>query len=292
MHSLHPNLQISFTNQLVTLIPGQGEGGNPLARRAAGETTPAPRLLLFSARSGHNAVGPPRVSAGALAPSRAASPILSPLDHPLVGSSSRVYRQSTHARRFPTASHFAPIRDGVVDRELPDCHAPELERSSQSRRILRRTRLRAPRWDVSEVSGTLSEIFMTLAIPEEDHFRRWHHPGRCPGGTGDQQPPQPPGHLIASAAWRPGSLSSSAPSSTRYQHHQTLRYSRTTPKGADRSRRRDVPVLYFLFVISTIALPTTLRALSYRTDDDLRPLSLLWPQEASRSCTACRDFQL
>ena len=72
----------------------------------------------------------------------------------------------------------------------------------------------------------------------------------------------------------------------------THRYSRTTPKGADRPRRRDVSVLYFLIVISTIALPTTLRALSYRTDDDLRPLSLLWPQEASRSCTACRDFQL
>ena len=112
-------------------------------------------------------------------------------------------RQSTHARRFPTASHFAPIRDGVVDRELPDRHAPELERSSLSRRILRRTRLRAPRWDVSEVSRTLSEIFVTLAIPEEDHFWRWHHPGRCPGG--DQQPPQPPDHLIASAAWRPKS---------------------------------------------------------------------------------------
>ena len=35
----------------------------------------------------------------------------------------------------------------------------------------------------------------------DDHFRRWHHPGRCPGG--DQQPPRPPDHFIASAAWRP-----------------------------------------------------------------------------------------
>lgn len=55
---------------------------------------------------------------------------------------------------------------------------------------------------------------------------------------------------------------------------------------------RRVGSLFPYTVISTIALPTTLRALSYRTDDDLRPLSLLWPQEASRSCTACRDFQL
>ena len=79
--------------QLSTLIPGQGEGGNPFAQRAAGETTPAPRLLLLSSRSGTDAVGT-HVSAGVLAPSRTASPILSPLDHPLVGSSSRVYRQT------------------------------------------------------------------------------------------------------------------------------------------------------------------------------------------------------
>ena len=109
-----------------TLIPGQGEGGNPLARRAAGETTPAPRLLLFSSCSGHHAVGSPRVSAGVLAPSQAASPILSPLDHPLVGSSSWVSRPSTNARRFPKASHLAPNlrRRGRPRAPCPPCAQP------------------------------------------------------------------------------------------------------------------------------------------------------------------------
>ena len=37
---------------------------------------------------------------------------------------------------------------------------------------------------------------------------------------------------------------SSAPSSTVHQHHPALRYSRTTPKEADRPRRRVVSVLY------------------------------------------------
>ena len=49
---LASNIQLSYTNQGARLIRIQGEGGNPLARGAAGETTPAPRLLLFSARSG------------------------------------------------------------------------------------------------------------------------------------------------------------------------------------------------------------------------------------------------
>ena len=47
MHSLHPNIQCSSTNQLSTLIRGQGEGGNPLARGAAGETTPSPGCSCY-----------------------------------------------------------------------------------------------------------------------------------------------------------------------------------------------------------------------------------------------------
>ena len=192
MHSLHPNIQISSTNQLVTLIPGQGEGGNPLARGAAGETTPSPGCSCYRPAAVTSCRTPTSVHRGPCSPS-------SCKPHPLStrAPTRRLLllegRQSTHARRFPTASHFAPIRDGVVDRELFDFHAPELERSCLSRRILT-PEGRAPRWDVSE-------IFMTLAIPVEDHFRRWHHPGRCPGG--DQQPPRPPGHFIPPAAWRP-----------------------------------------------------------------------------------------
>ena len=168
MHSLHITYRESTTNQLSTQIPGQGEGGNPLARRAAGETTPAPRLLLFSARSGHNAVGPPRVSAGVLAPSQAASPILSPLDHPLVGSSSRVYRPSTHARRFPRASHLAPSCDGVVDRELFVHLVPSRDRSSLSLGNLRRTRLKTPCWDVPREPSTLEQY----SLSERRHSER------------------------------------------------------------------------------------------------------------------------
>ena len=147
------------------------------------------------------AVGHLRVSTGVLALPRAASPIRYPRDHPLVGSRlgwSAKYSRYALSEGLP----HCVLRDGVVNRELPDCHAPELERSSLSRRILT-PEGRTPRWDVSEVSRTLSEIFMTLAIPVEEHFRRWHHPGRCPGGG--QQPPYPPDHLIASAAWRPKS---------------------------------------------------------------------------------------
>ena len=39
---LASNIQLSYTNQGARLIRIQGEGGNPLARGAAGETTPAP----------------------------------------------------------------------------------------------------------------------------------------------------------------------------------------------------------------------------------------------------------
>ena len=45
-------LHQTYHDSTTALIPGQGEGGNPLARRAAGETTAAPRLLLFSSRGG------------------------------------------------------------------------------------------------------------------------------------------------------------------------------------------------------------------------------------------------
>ena len=38
---LASNIQLSYTNQGARLIRVQGEGGNPLARGAAGETTPA-----------------------------------------------------------------------------------------------------------------------------------------------------------------------------------------------------------------------------------------------------------
>ena len=65
------------------------------------------------------------------------------------------------------------------------------------------------RWDVPREPSALEQYSLSerrhpgRSVPVEDHFWRWHHPGRCPGG--DQQPPQPPDHLIASAAWRPKS---------------------------------------------------------------------------------------
>ena len=56
--------------------------------------------------------------------------------------------------------------------------------------------LSAPSWDVRWKVPT-------LPAPAEDHFRRWHHPGRCPGG--DQQHPPPLGHLATAVRIAPGS---------------------------------------------------------------------------------------
>ena len=108
MHSLHQAYRDFTTNTAFDTDSWPGRGWQPPRTKGGWRDNSGPRLLLFASRSGHDAVGPPRVSTGVLAPSRAASPILSPLDHPLVGSSSRVYRPSTHARRFPRASHIAP----------------------------------------------------------------------------------------------------------------------------------------------------------------------------------------
>ena len=140
---------------------------------------------------------------------RAASPILHPQDHAraptcrLLLLDSRPSTNATGAFREPPT--LCPACGSVVDRELKlfDRHAPIRDRSRSS------TRLRAPRWDVpvsSEVSRTLSETPPPLyppSAPVEDHFWRWHHPGRCP--EGDHRPPRPPDHFIASAAWRPKS---------------------------------------------------------------------------------------
>ena len=145
-----------------------GRGWQPPRTKGGWRDNSGPRLLLFASRSGTDAVGPPRVSAGVLAPSRAASPILSPLDHPLVGSSSRVYRQCTHARRFPRASHLAPSCDGVVDRELLVRLVPSRDRSSLSRVILRRTRSKTPRWDDPREPSALEQY----SLSERRHSER------------------------------------------------------------------------------------------------------------------------
>jgi len=44
---LASNIQLSYTNQGARLIRIQGEGGNPLARGAAGETTPSPGCSCY-----------------------------------------------------------------------------------------------------------------------------------------------------------------------------------------------------------------------------------------------------
>ena len=50
---------------------------------------------------------------------------------------------------------------GVVDRELLDCHAPSRNRSSLSRQILRRTRLKTPQWDVPSARSTLEQYILS-----------------------------------------------------------------------------------------------------------------------------------
>ena len=149
--------------QLSTLIRSQGEGGNPLARREAGETTLPrgcscfPPIVVACCRRPSSVLrGPCSLSGCKPHPSSTRPPtprLLSWIGNRLLCH--------THARRFPTASNVAPIREGVVDRELPDCDAPERERSSLSRRILRRTRLKTPRRDVPSARSALEQYSLS-----------------------------------------------------------------------------------------------------------------------------------
>ena len=152
--------------QLSTMFRSQCEGGNPPARREAARQL---RLEAAPVFSRCHAVGDPRVSAGVLAPSRAASPILNPQDHPLVGSCSWIVGQvlvlTLGAFREP--STLRPSCDGVVDCELLDCHAPISGRRSLSRRIFRRTRLKTPRW----VGPTAYSALAHCSLPERSAIR-------------------------------------------------------------------------------------------------------------------------
>ena len=213
MHSLHQTYHDTTMNAAFDTESWPGRGWQPPRTKGGWRDncgpSPRPRLLLFASRSGTEAVGPPRVSAGALAPSRAASPILSTLDCSLVGSSSWVSRPSTNARRFPRAAHLAPNlrrrgrpRASSLSALRPAATeaACRAESSTEHGRSLRAGTIREnPR----PSSSTAFPSVDTRSVLVEDHFRRWHHPGRCPGG--DQQPPRPPGHFIAPAAWRPKS---------------------------------------------------------------------------------------
>ena len=124
-----------------------GQGCQPPRTTRGWRDNSASRLLLFSTYSGGMLSEALECPQGSLLPLGLQAPSFI---HKTTHSKALVLdrRQSTHARRFPTASHFAPIRDGVVDRELPDCDAPEHERSDLPRRTPRRTRSETPRRDV------------------------------------------------------------------------------------------------------------------------------------------------
>ena len=146
--------------QLSTLFRSQGEGGNPLARREAGETTPPRGCSCFRPIAAVMLLEALECPQGSLLPLGLQAPSFI---HKTTHSKALVLdrRQSTHARRFPTASHVALLRDGVVDRELPNCDAPERERSSLSRGILRRTRSKTPRWDVPREPSALEQYSLS-----------------------------------------------------------------------------------------------------------------------------------
>ena len=56
MTRLAPNISSLHYDPAAKHSRSQGEGVNPIARRGAGETIPAPRLLLFAASRGHYAI--------------------------------------------------------------------------------------------------------------------------------------------------------------------------------------------------------------------------------------------
>ena len=93
--------------QLSTLFRSQGEGGNPLARREAGETTPSRGCSCLPLGRGQSVLAYHECPQGSLLSTELQAPSITPQDHPLAGSCSRCDGRRTHARRFRTTSHIA-----------------------------------------------------------------------------------------------------------------------------------------------------------------------------------------
>ena len=127
-----------------------GRGWQPPRTRGGWRDNSDPRPLLLSTCSGIQLSTSYRTSTSASdhrgpcsSGSSAASPILYPQDHPLVGPCSWMIDRVLALGTFRLPPTFRPSATAwATDRELPaaDFHAPERERSSLSHHILREGR--------------------------------------------------------------------------------------------------------------------------------------------------------